>query len=489
MAQMRLAGYPQRMLAMLLVLYLLKQLFSVGAFPAFSGHDELAHFAYIGVLADQGRLPVLPDVAAWRQLSPTQRISPEYVDQIPAVLYPYCRYALDWYCEPDSPRWSADPPRVVTVRDQYYPSGYIYTANHPPLYYAVMTPLYKLSAGWSPTAQQYLLRVAAIPFGVATVVLAFLLATRLFPGDRFLAVTVPALVALQPQISYEAAMVNNDIVSIAVFSAILYVLVLAIRDRFPRRASIALGVLLGLGLLTKGTMITAAPVIGFAALLAVGWRDVRGLARRAFWIGAPAAVLALPWYAYMHAVYGNFDALAQVSALQWWNNPEGNFAELLGSSDFVLMRFKETWGEYGWRLIHLGNDLLWAIGIVTALAIVGCYLYAATAGRHLAVNAGDPVMQPMRWQWLALATLASACAIAYLAVVQFGVTFSLTQARYYFPVVNAAALLGMLGLRTLIPPRWRPLGQGIIVAALIVLSAILFLQYVLPFAIGQSAAL
>jgi hypothetical protein len=236
-------------------------------------------------------------------------------------------------------------------------------------------------------------------------------------------------------------------------------------------------------------MITAAPVIGLAALLALGWRDPRALARRALWIGAPAAVLALPWYAYLHATYGNFDALAQVSQLQWWNSPAGGFVELLGSSDFVVMRFKETWGEYGWRLIHLGNELLWAIGVVTILAFVGCYLYAATAGRDMAVNSGDPVMRPARWQWLALATLVVACVVAYLAVVQFGVSFSLTQARYFFPVVNAGALLGMLGLRTLIPRRWRPLGQGVIVAALITLNVLLFLQYVLPFAITQAALL
>jgi hypothetical protein len=76
-----------------------------------------------------------------------------------------------------------------------------------------------------------------------------------------------------------------------------------------------------------------------------------------------------------------------------------------------------------------------------------------------------------------------ACVVAYLAVIQFGTTFALSQARYYFPIVNAAALLVMLGLRTLIPLRARPIGQGLIVAALIALNVTIVTAYVLPFTV------
>jgi hypothetical protein len=57
----------------------------------------------------------------------------------------------------------------------------------------------------------------------------------------------------------------------------------------------------------------------------------------------------------------------------------------------------------------------------------------------------------------------------------------LAQARYYFPIVNAGALLLMLGMRTLIPARVRPAGQGIFVAALIALNVMVTTAYVLPF--------
>lgn len=473
----------RRFLYVLLALYLVKQAIFVIAFQPFSGHDEVAHYSYIRTLATEGRVPVLPDLAAWREATRAGR-DPD-MDVLPAELYPYCRYAaVGWWCQPDNPRWLANPPRAVQLLGNYYPDGYQYTANHPPLYYALMAPLYWASAGWSSVAQQYLLRVAAIPFGLATVLLAYALTRALFPGDTFLGVTVPTFVAFQPQISYEAAMVNNDILAIALFSLILYLLVIGIRDRFPIRLCLALGVTLGLALLTKGTSLTAAPLVAAAVIAAVGWREVAGWIRRGLAVLVPASLLAAPWYAFLYRTYGNFDALEQIRALQYWNQPAGTFWGLLTSRDFVVMRFRETWGEFGWRDIPLDPSLLWAIAVPLIVAVGGLILYAVIAARaardHDPSPDFDPVLHPERWQWIGLAILAAACVTAYLAVVQFGTEFALTQARYYFPVINAAALLLMLGLRTLIPRRFHPYGQGAVFGAMTLLHVLIFSQYVIP---------
>jgi hypothetical protein len=123
------------------------------------------------------------------------------------------------------------------------------------------------------------------------------------------------------------------------------------------------------------------------------------------------------------------------------------------------------------------------IAIPTIVAGVGLVVYAATAGRQLAIFRGDAVANPTGWQKKSLALLLLACVLAYLAVIQFGTQFSLTQARYYFPVVNAASLLAMLGLRTVIPRQARPYGQGLMVAGLVALNIVIMTTYVLPFTI------
>jgi 4-amino-4-deoxy-L-arabinose transferase-like glycosyltransferase len=469
-----------RFIAVLLLLYAAKQIFSVAAYYPFSGHDELAHFSYVQTLTREGRLPELPDLGEWR--ANLTGGEPPPVDSLPPELYQYCRYALDWYCEPESTRWSNDPPRIVTVPGLgYFPSGYQYVANHPPLYYATMAPLDALAPNLSPVGQHYLLRLAAIPFGLLTVYAAYRATRALFPGDAFLTVTVPALVAFQPQISYEAAMVNNDIVAIALTSLLIWGVIVGVRDRFPLPLCVALGVTLGLGLLTKSTTITVAPVIAVAVLLAIPWRDWRGWLTRGVAIGTPAALLAAPWYLYLYRTYGDFSGLARVEELQYWSKPMGSFFALLTNPAFHVNRFRETWGEFGWRLIHLSPPLLWAIAIPTIAAIAGIGLYAVAAWRNLPVTRGDAVARPAAWQRKALLVLLLACVIAYLAVVQFGTRFALSQARYYFPVVVAAALLAMIGLRALIPRAGRGVAQGIVVGALVLLNVVIIFGYVLPF--------
>ncbi|MGH2614106.1 MAG: ArnT family glycosyltransferase [Thermomicrobiales bacterium] len=471
-----------RFIVVLLFLYTVKQVFSVAAFYPFSGHDELAHYSYVRTLVTEGRIPVLPDLELWR--TELDGGEPPPTDQISSELYRYCRYTLDWYCEPSSPRWRDDPPRIVTVPGLgYFPSGYQYVANHPPLYYALMTPLYALSSAWPPVTQHYMLRLAAIPFGLLTVYATYRATRALFPGDAFLTVTAPAFVAFQPQISYEAAMVNNDIVAIALTSLLIWGVIVGIRDRFPMGLCVAMGVVLGLDLLAKSTAVTIAPVIAFAVVLAVGWRDWRGVLTRGLAIGVPAGIVAAPWYAFLYRTYGDFSGLARVEDLQYWNGPMGTFFELLTDPGFVAARFRETWGEFGWRLIHLRPALLWAIALVTIAALLGLVTYAIAAWRNTSLWRGGESLRPEPWQVKALVSLALACAVAYLAVIEFGTSFALSQARYFFPVVTAAALLAMLGLRTLIPPRIRPAGQGVFVAALVVLNIVIISAYVLPFTV------
>jgi hypothetical protein len=138
-----------RLIAILLLFYVVKQLFSVAAYYPFSGHDELAHYSYVRTLVTEHRIPVLPDLEQWRGALVGGQAPP--TDAIPAELYPYCRFTLDWYCEPENVRWNSDPPRIVTVPGYgYYPSGYQYVANHPPLYYALMAPVYLASSSLSP---------------------------------------------------------------------------------------------------------------------------------------------------------------------------------------------------------------------------------------------------------------------------------------------------------------------------------------------------
>ncbi len=479
-----------------MAVFVAKQALTVVVFPPFSGHDEVAHFNYVQTVATEHRVPTLfrcPTDDGQNCLDEFGRLtntefSTWQGDILPDYFYRYCQYILDWSpCEPTNPRWLNGPFRAANWGFMgQFPAGTQYAANHPPLYYLTMAPFARAGTSLSPESLQYLLRALAIPFGLAIVLLAFFTTRQLFPNDRFLLMTVPAFVAFQPQVSYESAMVNNDIAGIAFVSLVLYLLARGIRRGFDFVTCAWVGAALGLAMLAKSNSLIAIPPIALAIVLTCGPRNVRAWASRGTVTAAVAGIMILPWYVFFYRTYGNFDAFEQIRTLQSpWNKPGGSLLGLLFDRGFVWMRWKETWGEFGWRRISLDSSVLWAIAIPIIAGITGLGLYAIIAFRRRAKPGQDvgPLgfVMPDRSQSIGLAMLFVAVVTSYLAVVQFGTQFALTQARYFFPIVNAFAILVLLGGRTLIPPRLQPIGRALIVSGLVFMNVIIYTRYVIPY--------
>ena len=67
-------------------------------------------------------------------------------------------------------------------------------------------------------------------------------------------------------------------------------------------------------------------------------------------------------------------------------------------------------------------------------------------------------------------------------MVQFGTEFALSQARYYFPAINAAALLSHAWAADAVcRGQARPAGQGIVFGASSCSNIVIMTGYVLPF--------
>lgn len=430
-------------LAALVAVYCAKQVLTAVLFPPFTGHDEVAHYEYVRIVAREGRLPTLS------------------TDTLPGRFFPqYKNYALQWR---QLGQWTTP----------------LYTAVHPPLYYLLMTPVYNATQNLTPVGKQYVLRFAAIPFGLLTVLLAYRLARTVFPGDEFLAVTVPVVVAFQPQVSYVAAMVNNDIVAVALFTWLLYLLVLLVRDGLSWRRSALVGCALGLGLLAKTTTMTALPLVLAAFWMArrdATWKQTVSALALA---GGVTLMLVAPWYAFMYATYGNFSGLPQLAGIQkGLTRSDLSFLQLLFSGDFAMERWKETWGEFGWRRIPAPGYVISTTALLAIACAIGLAAWALAAWTAARGSEAAPVE---RWKRNALILLGAACVISYAAVLQFGTMFQLTQARYYFPAAGAAALLAMLGLRTLLPDAARGAAQMIVVLGSLAMNVIVYTTNVVPY--------
>lgn len=492
----RTSSAPQRFLALLLVIFLFKGIVISLVFPPYTGHDEVTHYAYLKIVAEEGRVPLIPDPVEFdREYSRDEEY--DDWDMIPDEFYKYADYVTDDW-------WSGymEPVRAVTYQGMYLPSGWVYTGNHPPLFYLLMTPVFWLLQETTIETQIYLFRMATIPFGMLTVALAYLTVRAIFPRDRFLAMTVPAFVAFQPQIAYESAMLNNDILAIMFTSAVIWMIAVGLRKRFPIWNCLLIGLFFGLAMLSKSTSVTSAALIAFAMVFGLGFRNVRAWLPKGVLTAGVAGLLVWPWLFYMWSTYGDLSALGRIQTLQWWNYGGGegrSIWSMLSDKAFFWDRWKETWGAFGWRLIQLDTKdptllrvLLW----ITLFATVGLAVYALRFLREqrtidTAEEAGEDVgaaryradvtLAIMPWQVTAVVTMGITCVLAYYAILQFGTTFSLTQARYYFPAIVPGAILFMLGLRSWFPRAWLPYVGAVTFLGLVALNLVIYTAYVIPY--------
>jgi len=362
----------------------------------------------------------------------------------------------------------------------------------------VMAPVYWLSTSQSIEGQLYVLRLAAIPFGLLTILSAYLTVRTLLPRDQFVAMMVPALVVFQPQIAYEAAMLNNDILAIACTSAVVYFLTLGLKRRFPVRICLLIGFSLGLAMLAKNTSATAAPIIAFAMVLGLGVRNWRAWLSKGAITAATAALLIWPWFLYLYRTYGDFTAFGRIRELQYWNYNRGDAPSIWGqlsNKGFVWDRWRETWGHFGWRRIWLSDDLYGLLLWITMIGTVGIGLWAYRFWKvqQPILQADDPakatalraraesIFDLERWQVVGILTMGVTCLVSYYAILQFGTTFSLTQARYYFTAIIPAAILLMLGFRALFPKRVLHYAQTGLFLAMVGLTLVIYTGYVIPY--------
>jgi 4-amino-4-deoxy-L-arabinose transferase-like glycosyltransferase len=493
----RAASVQQRFLALLLVIFLFKGIIIAFVFPPYTGHDEVAHYAYLQILAEQGRVPLIPDLEKWRNQYERPGYQPSFDRMSEEFYFPYARYTTpDWFSGHQIVAYA------VTFEGEPYPSGWVYTGNHPPLFYLLLTPVFWFLQHTSIETQLYVFRMATIPLGMLTVLFAYLTVRTIFPRDRFLAMTVPAFVAFQPQIAYESAMLNNDILAIMFTSAVIWMLVLGLRRRFPIWDCLLIGLFFGLAMLSKSTSVTSAALIAFAMVFGLGLRNIREWLPKGFLTAGIAGLLVWPWLFYMWSTYGDLSALGRIETLQWWNYGGGegrSIWSMLSDPDFFWERWRETWGAFGWRLIQLDTKdptllrvLLW----VTLFATIGLAVYALRFLREqraidAAGEAGedighirhraDETLAIMPWQVTAVVTMGITCVLAYYAILQFGTTFSLTQARYYFPAIVPAAILFMLGVRSWFPRTWLPYVGAVTFLGLVGLNLLIYTAYVIPY--------
>ena len=286
-------------LAVLWGCFLVRLLFYSSMLPLWEGYDEWAHFAVVRAVAFAGEVlpprdgPVPRDVEASLQIAPV----PWEMRYLPPP-----SVSTDVFWALPAPERAARQaaframPRAWTRETASGGLG-AYEALQPPLYYWLMAPLMRLAGGLTLAGQVLELRWIGSLIASLTVPLVFQLAWLVF-ADRGAALGSAAVVALMPGMALDLARVGNDCLAVVLFTALTVLAVEAVKQDAPRRDWL-LGVVLGLGLLTKAYFLTAVPAL---ALI---------LGKRAWRPFLAAAALAGWWYARNLATTGTLAGLSE----------------------------------------------------------------------------------------------------------------------------------------------------------------------------------
>jgi branched-subunit amino acid transport protein AzlD len=367
---------------------------------------------------------------------------------------------------------------------------------HPPLYYALLAPIYALIAGRridypaeaarktpfpllprsrSELAQR-LLRSISLLMGLLTLLcLARLVA--LLTDDAWRQFAVVGFVALLPHFLMLGAVMNND--NLAILTGTLFLLLLVrqiIRPSEPLREAMQLGFVGGAMLLSKASLLAWLPLLFFGA-----WQSARRLPTAVRW-RAWLLTLAIPallsgwWYVRFYLLYGRI-----MPIVQWTYEPQMLFlspTELFTQPEkwWLIWRFlsgshRSLWGQVDWFLLKPEHVALWHQKFRTDFAAaypVSEPIYALLVLLTVAMLAGWLIRLGRWWrnrQWtpkrLALAVLAAAFVLLYGALMHYTLFThpgGYEGGRYLLPAIGAFSVLFWWGITALVPTRWhRPL--------------------------------
>jgi 4-amino-4-deoxy-L-arabinose transferase-like glycosyltransferase len=409
--------------------------------PVFEVPDEPAHLAYINFLAGRGELP--------NQFDPARAV-PEEGHQPP--LY----YALGAFlCR------IFVPDGVVNVEPVIQrPPGSDLPTNIP--IYRHMTA--QVFPSTSDQRGFYLLRMMSVSMGLLNLLCIYLLALRILQDKRWTFVPV-AFAATLPQFMFISGGINNDNLANLLSTVCLYRLYLILETPEKGRGYLWSGIFLGLGLITKKTLLFIVPGILLVAFYLLWKRKVApaALLKNLSLLFGVALLLSGWWYLRNAQLYGDWLGMGmERQTLPHLVDEKSLFSRYFLKS-FWLTTGVSFIASFGWMNVTLPSPVFGFYFLV---------IFAGVAGFLMAWHKGRDVSVPF------LIALISLCVGG---VVYYNLTYTQPQGRFLFPVLSLITIAIALGWREVLrvlPERkaWRIMRVMLLLCILTNLVSLIVIQ-------------
>jgi 4-amino-4-deoxy-L-arabinose transferase-like glycosyltransferase len=313
-----------------------------------------------------------------------------------------------------------------------------FETHQPPLYYLLCVPVYALTGG-----SLFAVRLVSAVIQLATILVAYRAGRNVFPDRREIALGLAAFVAFLPTQAQLAGAVNNDSLTTLLCTALFWKLFRLVRNGRGGhvRGAAIIGALLGVGLLTKLSVLQMIPAIAVAYFMAVRAGQIRPTdALRQFAVVLAVGVLiASPWLIRNQLLYGDPLTIKIFPQTAGPGTPTPSFMmQLKGWSfaDYVRNNAVRTYASF-WYLIP-PNILMPDIGRFVLVVLLGL---GGLVGAFRGAERGGVAGGERRMVYLAAAGIL----LLIPFFVRFNLQFFQAQGRYFLPALLPAALLTCVG--------------------------------------------
>lgn len=423
----------------LLAVVLLKGLVTTILVPVWEFPDEQAHFAQVAYYVETGTQfennDVSEEIYRMQQAMGTVRdewginqytyrahFRPAYSDNINGV--------YEWYVK------SLDN----STRTNYVKKE---AARYQPLFYHLSSLGYRATYDQDIISRIFATRFISVILAVGSAAIAYGIGWRLF-GNQLYASFLAILISFQPMFSFVSAGANNDNL-LNLFGLLLLYLVLDIfHQGLNWRNAFIMGVVAGLGLLTKPLILPV--LLPIPLLLIWEWYRSRRSLRHELQILLPTFILSL-----ISGGYLLFYPLVVDGRLPFITNyKEYSPYQNLSFIDYIKPQlgryYRETlvwyWGVFKWLGVILPLNVVRLIKIVMGLSGLGLIWY---------------LIRPQKWIKLHQVVILFVWAFVYVAAITLwdfdmvrknGISHGL-QGRYFFPTIGAHMGLLLIGFMSL----------------------------------------
>lgn len=296
----------------------------------------------------------------------------------------------------------------------------------------------------------HLMRWLSLLFGAGAIIAVYFVTRELIPKEPVLAWGAAALVAFNPMFLFIEGSVHNDaltnlLAALTVWGVVLYWQ----RGPSAKRAAF-IGLVAGLGILTKITFLFLGPMV-FVALILRCWQDRqqdsdwwRTLLKMLLIGGGIVLLIAGWWFVRNQILYGEPTSMKLQSSIWQPRENAPDWGAALVDLNYLRDSF---WGVFGWGQLTLHHSIYTIMRLVVWVSFAGLglwsYRYRQQEGMYRAYGLLTAV--------LLIAPLTAFTATFY----RMSISASADFGRYLFTTYAVLAPLMLLGLTEWFKPQWR----------------------------------